>query len=260
MAASQSIMAQEVYLCNFCGQAAEICCKSCQAYLCLHCVPEHLIQLKDERHDIVPFKKRRKRKCELHPGQRCEAYCQNCEVHVCLSCLIGEHRLHDVAQYPVVIQSETENEEEANQSKCFILLVAFRDCVSSALHFQLGPVSRLITCAILFTIGLTLYTIGCARFKNYPSWIVIFYVFFGLCSSFIHFLHLHHHFSGLRDVAIFLATGAVVSANALTIVLAKNSEISVGACILSIFSNIFLFPSIYKMLSRNENHFPYEEI
>ncbi|XP_061192766.1 uncharacterized protein LOC133200969 [Saccostrea echinata] len=186
MTASTSIMAQDVYLCNFCVQAAKICCRSCQAYLCGECVVNHLQQLTDERHDIAPLKKRRRRQCTLHPGHRCDAFCKDCQVHVCLSCLIGGHRLHDVEEYSVVIQSETRMEEEDEDEhasvdevitesnacrKCttFILqpvLSIRKCCTSSVVQLQCEPMSRLICCALLFTIGITLLLIGCIPFQQ----------------------------------------------------------------------------------------------
>ncbi|XP_062569787.1 uncharacterized protein LOC134231828 [Saccostrea cucullata] len=274
MSASDSIMAQEVYLCNFCsGQAAEICCKSCQAYLCRNCVANHLQQLKDERHDIVPFKKRRRRRCTSHPDHRCEAFCKDCQEHVCLKCLIGGHRLHDVDEYPVVIQSEKRTEDkdedenasvdeeivESNASKkcCTFFLqpvLSMRRCCISVL--QCGPMSKLICCAILFTIGLTLLLIGCIPFMNfYPFFVAFFYVWFALCSP------LRRYLPGLSkypDLSLFLATGAFVSANAFPIVLTNSSKITGTACVFSIFGNIFIFISIYKMFSEAENPIPQE--
>ena len=114
--ATFSSWAQDIILCETCGEPALRFCNSCQVKLCKACVNSHIESNESLSHDIGTYQQRNLHlvfsECKFHPGQRCETYCQQCQITLCTTCFIDSHRGHSIEALDSVITKKKKDIEK----------------------------------------------------------------------------------------------------------------------------------------------------
>lgn len=93
-------IAQHYLVCGTkdCKRNCQFYCNPCHLPLCEQCRNEHQKGAKTKKHDMVPYKKRKRQppeeKCIEHPTRNIDMMCEDCHVLVCSKCATNDHRRH----------------------------------------------------------------------------------------------------------------------------------------------------------------------
>lgn len=81
-----------------CKRNCQFYCNPCHLQLCEKCRDEHQKGAQTGKHEMVPYKKRKRQlpeeKCLEHPTRNIDMVCDDCQVLVCSKCATQDHRRH----------------------------------------------------------------------------------------------------------------------------------------------------------------------
>eukprot|EP00105_Crassostrea_gigas_P021760 XP_011441020.1 PREDICTED: tripartite motif-containing protein 3 [Crassostrea gigas] len=82
-----------------CKKNCQFYCNDCHQPMCEQCRNEHQKNKKTEKHEVVPYKQRKRQipleKCKIHPRKDVDLLCEECQIPICSKCTATkEHRGH----------------------------------------------------------------------------------------------------------------------------------------------------------------------
>lgn len=93
-------IAQHYLVCGTkdCERNCQFYCNPCHLPLCEQCRDKHQKGAQTRKHEMVPYKKRKRQlpeaKCMEHPTRNIDMICDDCQVLVCSKCATEDHRRH----------------------------------------------------------------------------------------------------------------------------------------------------------------------
>ena len=109
VALKRKVEGEEEAKCDLCvrGDAVEVLCLDCSAFLCTHCVSNHKYSKDWQNHNLMPLNDLRSKKeevaikpkakyamCQKHELEL-NFYCETCDQLVCHYCIMKDHLKHD---------------------------------------------------------------------------------------------------------------------------------------------------------------------